>query len=177
MKQTDNLRTTKQNRHIHWLFGQLGINENAKVEMVWEHTNHRTQHTGEMNFIEAMDLINSLEKMRKKEQLTTSERTQNYGNDEALTRLDRKRKGVIKAIFRWYELQGKRPTMEYVKGTACQGAGVKDSNINVAFNKISEKTLTRLYAEFCKKQKIAEAMQTALKTVNYTADLQNIYLN
>ena len=67
-------------------------------------------------------------------------------------KLDRKRKGVIKAIFRWFELRGQQPTMEYVKGVACRAAG------KTSFNEISPAELSRIYAEFCKKQRTVGAM-------------------
>lgn len=155
MNTTPNLRTTQQNRHLHWLFNQLGVtNKDAIAEIVWDFTGHRTNHTGELSFIECMNLINTLNGMRVKKQYTTSERIDNCGNDYDRERLDKKRKGVIKAIFRWFELRGKQPTMEYVKGVACRAAGVN------RFNEISESALTRIYAEFCKKQRTVEAMHT-----------------
>jgi len=146
---TANPRTDKQNRHLHWLFAQLGIKDkDAIAEIVWEHTNHRTHHTSELWFIEAMTLINSLNDLRIRKQPTTSQRIDMMA-DGAPERaeLDRKRKGLIKAIFRWFELRGMKPTMDYVKGVACKAACVDN------FNDISNTALTRLYAEFCRKQK------------------------
>jgi len=180
---TPNPRTVQQNRHIYWLFGQLGISKDAIAEIVWDHTNHRTHHTSELQFMEAMSLIKSLESLRKKPRKTVAERIEDLpptpskgGGDVAhpegwgdvahpegvgdeyvpspeWVELDRKRKGLIKAIYSWFELQGKVPTMNYVKGVACRAAGVN------SFNNISPSALTRLYAEFCRKQKAVEAMK------------------
>jgi len=152
---THNPRTVQQNRHLYWLFGQLGIKDkDAIAEIVWEHTNHRTHHTGELQFIEAMELIRSLESLCKKPRQTTSERIDRMPEDTPeRAELDRKRKGLIKAIFRWFELRGVNTTMQYVKAVACRAAGVDN------FNDISSAALTRLYAEFCRKQKAVEAMQ------------------
>jgi hypothetical protein len=150
-----NLRTAQQNRHLHWLFGQLGVKDKDTIaEIVWDHTNHRTHHTSDLQFIEAMELIRNLENLRKNKRFSTSEKIDSLmENAPERVQLDRKRKGLIKAIFRWFELQGKMITMEYVKGVACRAAGVNK------FNEISDAALTRLYAEFCRKQQAIESMQ------------------
>jgi len=132
------MRTIQQNRKLYWLFNRLKLNEDVIRELVNETTHGRTVHTSELSFLEAMELIKYLQNLsRSGEQKKT----------ETLT-LDKKRKGLIKAIFSWYDRQGKVVDINYVKATACRAAGmdVKD------FNKISETTLTRLYYEFCRKQ-------------------------
>lgn len=130
------MRTIQQNRKLYWLFNRLKLNEDVIASLILEFTYRRTTHTSELSFLEAMDLIKYLEGM-----LRVGEQKQ-----PASLSLDKKRKGLIKAIFRWYELQGKEVDMEYVKATACRAAGVK------FFNSISEGSLTRLYSEFCRKQ-------------------------
>ena len=149
MQTTTNPRTAQQSRHLYWLFDKLGVTSpDAIAEIVWEHTNHRTHHTSELEFIECMELIRSLESLRKTPRQTQAERIDNKPEDDPeRKRLDRLRKGLIKSIFRWYELQGYNITMSYVIGTACRAASVN------SFNDISEAALTRLYAEFCRKQK------------------------
>jgi hypothetical protein len=100
--------------------------------------------------MEAMELIKYLRGINVAHRQTVSERIDTMVNDAPdRAELDRKRKGVLRAIFRWGELQGLQYTMDYVKGIACRAAGV---NI---FNEISPAALTRIYHEFCKKQKIA----------------------
>jgi len=148
MQTTTNPRTEQQNRHLHWLFNQLGVKSKEAIsEIVWEHTNHRTHHTSELEFIECMELIRSLESLRKTPRPTQAERIDNKPEDDPeRVQLDRQRKGLIKAIFAWCELQGKVVTMDYVKRIACSASGQQ------RFNDISPAMLTRLYAEFCKKQ-------------------------
>lgn len=60
--------------------------------------------------------------------------------------MDRKRKGLLAAIFGWLKCQGKSGNMEYVKGIACQAAKVED------FNKINKRDLVRLYNHFTNEQ-------------------------
>lgn len=140
---TINPRTTQQNRKLYWLFGKFGVKDkDAIAEIVWEFTG-RTCHTSELTFIEARGLIGSLEDLMKKK----------HKLKPATDELDRKRKGVIKAIFRWFELRGKVPTMDYVKAVACRAAGAD------SFNQISSASLTRIYAEFCNKQRTVGAMR------------------
>jgi hypothetical protein len=152
---TPNPRTAQQNRHLHWLFNQLGVtNKDAIADIIWDFTKHRTCRTSDLEFIEAIELIKSLENLRKEKRESTSARIDRMVEDAPeRAELDRKRKGLIKAIFRWYELQGKVVTMQYVKATACRAAGVE------YFNDISPTALARLYAEFCRKQKAVSVMQ------------------
>ena len=154
-----NPRTPAQNRTLYGTLNRLGIkNKEAIADIVWEHTNGRTRSTSELQFIECMTLINSLQGILKEKRLTKSETIDAHvdgSRDKEL--LDRKRKGLIKAIFRWYELQGMTATMDYVKGTACKAAGVD------YFNQISPEALSRLYAEFCKKQQV----QLSINNKNY----------
>ena len=152
---TPNPRTAEQNRRLWWLAGQLGIDREAMGEVVLSLTEGRTKHTSELSYMEARELIEFLQQTLAPKGLGTytSERTDKMPDGYPdRKQLDRKRKGVIKAIFRWFELRGKQPTMEYVKGVACRAAG-KDR-----FNDISIGELTRIYAEFCKKQRTVTAM-------------------
>lgn len=153
-KVSENLRTNEQNRKLYWLFGQLNIRDADTIaDIVSNFTNGRTCHTSELQFIECMELIKWLNDSFKSQQLTKSERIDGMDkNSDEYKKLDRNRKGLIKAIFRWYELRGMVVTMDYVKATACRAAGTD------SFNKISPDALTRLYAEFCRKQKAAQEM-------------------
>lgn len=156
IKNNPNPRTKEQNRKLYFLFGQLNIKDSDTIaEIVHNATGGRSRHTSQLQFIECMELIKKLEyqcqwkNMRK----TVSERIEENGDDsEEYAKLDRKRKGVIKAIFRYMELRCRKVSIEYVKGVACRAAGVE------RFNQISEASLTRIYAEFCKKQKVLESM-------------------
>ena len=152
---TKNPRTNAQNRRLWWLAGQLGIDREAMAEIVLEFTEGRTSHTSELSFLECLDLTKFLQgtlsqrNPRNGESVRTDSRPE---GDPEREKLDRKRKGVIKAIFRWFELRGQQPTMEYVKGVACRAAG------KTSFNEISPAELGRIYAEFCKKQRTVAAM-------------------
>jgi len=151
---SDNPRSEQQNRYLYWLFGQLGVKDkNAIAEIVRDFTNGRATSTSELQFMEALRLIRYLNGIRVGNKFTKSELIDKWGSDEERKRLDRKRKGLIKSIFRWFELQGKIVTMDYVKGVACRAAGVHK------FNEISDAALTRLYHEFCRKQQAVEGMQ------------------
>ena len=152
---TKNPRTSGQNRMLGWLADQLGIDKETMEEIVWDFTEGRTIHTSELTFLECRDLTDFL-------QGTLIQRNRRTGEAERIdqlmpeqmerVKLDRKRKGVIKAIFRWFELRGQQPTMEYVKGVACRAAG------KTRFNEISPAELSRIYAEFCNKQRTVAAM-------------------
>ncbi len=139
-----NLRTTAQNKRIHFLLSFLNI-EDMKPNLALEYSNGRTSRTSELTFIEAQNMIRGLERVMNGERDVKPA----YSSE-----LDRKRKGVIKAIFKWYENQSRQVSMEYVKATACRAAGVDN------FNKISASSLTRIYAEFCRKQRVQETMKS-----------------
>lgn len=134
---TENLRTSAQNRHLYWLFGQLNIDKKSIELIVYDHTHRRTCKTSELLFIEALTLIKFLESLRRERQL------EKQNEDE---QMDRLRKGLIKSIFQFFDLQGKEVTMKYVKATACRAGGVDN------FNDLTKAALTRLYAEFIRKQ-------------------------
>lgn len=151
-----NLRTIEQNRKLWWLAGQLGLDKEAMADIVYDFTEGRTNHTSELSFLEARELIDYLNRTLSPKNCreSSSARTDKCATDHPdRVKLDRKRKGVIKAIFRWFELRGQHPTMEYVKSVACRAAKKE------RFNDISLCELTRVYAEFCHKQESLSAMQ------------------
>lgn len=157
MKTVDNnLRTVDQNRILYGLFSKLNIKDKLEIaDIVYKASNKRTTHTSELTFIECRDLINSLEDIFKKKRESQSAVIDTMRPEApAKISLDKKRKGVLKAIFRWFELQGKVVTMDYVKGVACRAAKVEN------FNDISASQLTTLYAEFCRKQRAREVMRS-----------------
>lgn len=152
----DNLRTVSQNRILYGLFSKLNITDKLEIsDIVYKASNKRTIHTSELTFIECRDLITSLEDVFKRKRDSQSAKVDTMRPDapEKLS-LDKKRKGLIKAIFRWFELQGKVVTIDYVKGVACRAAKVEN------FNDITSSQLTTLYAEFCRKQRAREVMQS-----------------
>ena len=156
---TPNLRTTEQNRRLWWQAGQLGLDKEAMAGVVLEFTEGRTCHTSELSYLECRELTEFLQGtlIGHGRRDSRAERTgRKPDGDPDRVKLDRKRKGVIKAIFRWFELRGQQPTMEYVKGVACRAAKAD------SFNRISPDALTRVYAEFCHKQ---EAVQLGMRNV------------
>lgn len=149
----ENLRTPAQNRKLYWLFGQLNIRDAEMISgIVYNATNGRTTHTSELRFLEAKELIENLSRPNKANKESKSERIERSTNEALKNELDLKRKGVIRAIFRWFDLQGRQVTIDYLKAVACRAAGAD------TFNSISNEALQRIYHEFCRKQKAQETM-------------------
>lgn len=136
MKTTINPKTPQQVRHLFALFRQLGIDTENRGDIVFSFTDGRTSSVADLEFIEAQTLI------RKLTELTRKGFQKRHDTDD----LDRKRKGVIKAIFRYLELKGTPANIDYVKAIACRAADRK------FFNELSMADLTRVYNEFCRKQ-------------------------
>jgi len=162
-----NPRTADQNRKLWWLAGQLGIDKEAMGDIVLEFTGGRTCHTSELSFLECREIIDFMQRalIQPGSRETTSERTDRMveGHPDRVE-LDRKRKGVIRAIFRWLELRGvTNASMDYVKAIACRAAKAD------SFNRISPDALTRVYAEFCHKQE----SQSAMRNVELGIAVQN----
>lgn len=135
--------TSSQNRHLHYLLYIMGIME-QKAELVLATTHGRTAHSSEMTFLEAVDLINYLEDFYRRDI-----RFSKKGGREDL---DRKRKGLIRAVFEWYKSQNKEVSMEYVLATICRAGKVSH------INELTAGQLTRLYAEFIRKQQVQEVV-------------------
>ena len=145
-----NPMTEQQRKHIYFLLNRLSLTKEFGDEMCPEWTDGRTWKISELQFIDAMHIIKYLNG------LLTNPREP---KDRYTEQMDKKRKGLIKAVFRWYELQGKEPSMKYVLGTICKAGGV--SNIN----DLTLTDLHRLYAEFCRKQKAQVGMSKDLKLI------------
>ena len=157
---TPNLRTTEQNRRLWWLAGQLGLDKEAMADVVLEFTEGRTCHTSELTFLECRELTEFLQGtlIGHDRRDSRAERTdQKRDGDPDRVKLDRQRKGVIRAIYRWLELRGvTNASMDYVKAIACRAAKAD------SFNRISPNALTRVYAEFCHKQEACSAKAEVL---------------
>ena len=134
-------RTINQNRKLYWLLNELGLKDSV-ADLVSDETGGRTTHTSELTFIECMNLIRRLEQYTRKAQEKPASR-----NEPG--KMDRKRKGVIKAICAYGELCGLKYSVDYAKSIATRAAG-RDS-----FNEITSGELTRIYNEFCRKQTAA----------------------
>lgn len=146
-----NPRTADQNRKLWWLAGQLGIDKEAMGDIVLEFTGGRTCHTSELSFMECREITEFMQST-----LVPGGKRRNTERETEREILDRKRKGVIRAIYRWLELRGVNASMEYVKAIACRAAKAD------SFNRISPDALTRVYAEFCRKQETVGAMAGVL---------------
>jgi hypothetical protein len=162
------VRTISQNRKLYWLLNELGLNDSV-ADLVSDETGGRTTHTSELTFIECMNLI------RRLEQYTHKAQDKPAGQKKQNT-LDRKRKGVMKAIFAYGELLGQKWTTDYVKRIAARAAG-RDS-----FNEITVGELTRIYNEFCRKQTAAKTRVDAIDdlsegnyAVNEFGELEEIH--
>ena len=165
---TPNLRTTEQNRRLWWLAGQLGLEKEAMADVVLEFTEGRTCHTSELTFLECRELTEFLQGtlIGHGRRDSRAERTDRKPDgDPDRVKLDRQRKGVIRAIYRWLELHGvTNASMDYVKAIACRAAKAD------SFNRISPDALTRVYAEFCHKQ---ETVQLGMRNVELGIVSQN----
>ena len=82
-------RTINQNRKLYWLLTELGLKDSV-ADLVSDETGGRTTHTSELTFIECMNLIRRLEQYTRKAQEKPASRNEP-------NKMDRKRKGVIKA--------------------------------------------------------------------------------
>lgn len=133
---SNNPKTVEQVRHLFFLFNKLNITNENRADLVYSYTNGRKESVKDLDFIEAQTMIRRLTDLTRK--------GTHYREDKP--DMDKKRKGVIKAIFRYLELKQHPANMDYVKAIACRAAGCD------YFNEISEDALTRIYNEFCRKQ-------------------------
>jgi hypothetical protein len=92
------LITAGQNRRLHQLLNKLHITD-MKGELVYEFTEHRTTHSSQMTYNEAMQLIKSLER--------------NYKNYD---QIDKLRKKVISAMIEMWAIDFKtgKADMEFI---------------------------------------------------------------
>jgi hypothetical protein len=148
-----NPMTNEQRKHIYFLLNRLNLTKEVGDEMCPEWTSGRASRISELGFIDAQQIIKYLKGLMQ------TPRSSSPPSGELEGALDRKRKGVIKACFRWYELQGKVVKMDYVLGTICKAGGVR------CINDLTETDLQRLYAEFCRKQKVLQELNGESKYV------------
>ena len=134
-----------QRRSLFYIFKSMKFNDEMRHDFVSDYTNGRTDSMKELGYIEAQEMIRYLK------ELNSMPQTRKYKSE-----LDRYRKGVIKAISRYFESRGKTDvSMDYIKSTAVRAAGIVPTGmISHDFNRIPEATLTRLYNEFCRKQSV-----------------------
>ena len=134
-----------QRRSLFYIFKSMKFNDEMRHDFVSDYTNGRTDSMKELGYIEAQEMIRYLK------ELNSMPQTRKYKSE-----LDRYRKGVIKAISRYFESCGKTDvSMDYIKSTAVRAAGIVPTGmVSHDFNRIPEATLTRIYNEFCRKQSV-----------------------
>ena len=134
-----------QRRSLFYIFKSMKFNDEMRHDFVSDYTNGRTDSMKELGYIEAQEMIRYLK------ELNSMPQTRKYKSE-----LDRYRKGVIKAISRYFESRGKTDvSMDYIKSTAIRAAGIVPTGmVSHDFNRIPEATLTRIYNEFCRKQSV-----------------------
>ena len=134
-----------QRRSLFYIFKSMKFNDEMRHDFVSDYTNGRTDSMKELSYIEAQEMIRYLK------ELNSMPQTRKYKSE-----LDRYRKGVIKAISRYFESRGKTDvSMDYIKSTAIRAAGIVPTGmVSHDFNRIPEATLTRIYNEFCRKQSV-----------------------
>ena len=134
-----------QRRSLFYIFKNMKFDEDMRHDFISDYTDGRTDSLKELGYIEAQEMIRYLK------ELNSMPQTRKYKSE-----LDRYRKGVIKAISRYFESRGKTDVgMDYIKSTAIRAAGIVPTGmISHDFNRIPEATLTRIYNEFCRKQAI-----------------------
>ena len=134
-----------QRRSLFYIFKSMKFNDEMRHDFVSDYTNGRTDSMKELGYIEAQEMIRYLK------ELNSMPQTRKYKSE-----LDRYRKGVIKAISRYFESRGKTDiSMDYIKSTAVRAAGIVPTGmVSHDFNRIPDATLTRIYNEFCRKQSV-----------------------
>lgn len=134
-----------QRRSLFYIFKNMKFDEDMRHDFISDYTDGRTDSLKELGYIEAQDMIRYLK------ELNSMPQTRKYKSE-----LDRYRKGVIKAISRYFESRGKTDiSMDYIKSTAVRAAGIVPTGmVSHDFNRIPEATLTRIYNEFCRKQSV-----------------------
>lgn len=145
MNNTKDMISEGQRRSLFYIFRNMKFDEDMRHDFISDYTDGRTDSMKELGYIEAQSMIRYLQELNRMPQ------TRKYKSES-----DRLRKGVIKAIGKYFEKCGRTDiSLDYIKSTAIRAAGmVPTGMISHDFNRISDATLTRIYNEFCRKQAI-----------------------
>ena len=141
-----------QRRSLFLNFKALGLDDDGRHNFISDFTRGRTDSMKDLGYIEAQDLLRYLGELRRNPQ-------ERKRRDD----LDRKRKGVMRAIGKYLEMCGQHPTSAYIKAVAVRAAGLAESETNHDFNRIPGATLTRIYNEFCRKQSVLKIKNAVAK--------------
>ncbi len=147
MNNTKDRISEGQRRSLFYIFKNMKFDEDMRHDFISDYTDGRTDSMKELGYIEAQSMIRYLQELNRMPQ------TRKYKSES-----DRLRKGVIKAIGKYFEKCGRTDiSLDYIKSTAIRAAGmVPTGMISHDFNRISDATLTRIYNEFCRKQSVAK---------------------
>ena len=147
MNNTKDMISEGQRRSLFYIFKNMKFDEDMRHDFISDYTDGRTDSLKELGYIEAQSMIRYLQELNRMPQ------TRKYKSES-----DRLRKGVIKAIGKYFEKCGRTDiSLDYIKSTAIRAAGmVPTGMISHDFNRISDATLTRIYNEFCRKQSVAK---------------------
>lgn len=147
MNNTKDRISEGQRRSLFYIFKNMKFDEDMRHDFISDYTDGRTDSLKELGYIEAQSMIRYLQELNRMPQ------TRKYKSES-----DRLRKGVIKAIGKYFEKCGRTDiSLDYIKSTAIRAAGmVPTGMISHDFNRISDATLTRIYNEFCRKQSVAK---------------------
>ncbi|MCQ2309143.1 MAG: hypothetical protein MJZ78_04100 [Bacteroidales bacterium] len=146
--------TDEQRRSLFFNFKALGLDDDGRHCFVSDFTDGRTDSLKDLGYIEAQDMLRYLQELRRNPQ-------ERKRRDD----LDRKRKGVMRAIGRYLELCGIQHTADYIKGVAVRAAGLVPTEVGHDFNRIDGATLTRIYNEFCRKQSV-QGVKSSIPTIS-----------
>jgi hypothetical protein len=116
-------------KKFHTLLGKLGIDNDAKQDMLWQ--SYGVTSAKALNAYELMELCNKLDLQA----------------NPKLAEMDKLRKQLMASIGGWLRAMGKESTAELIKGIACRASECDK------FNNIPKEQLRSLYSAFKKKQK------------------------
>ncbi len=141
-------RTNQQNKLLHGLIKDLGINSDIKAMMVSQFTNQRTESTAEMLYYEVQSMIEALQRELSKSKLTDQEKLKIAENERA----QRLRRTLISAIynlperFEFWTAQGEKKKFNARKFDEFLLTNPKSPFPNCKLNQLSVLQLTRLIA-------------------------------
>jgi len=142
----NNIVIPELRRKFFYLCKKAGFGEDGRHNYISDYTEGRTASLTQVTYIELQGMVRQLEDATRNPQ----RRVVNHD-------YDRLRKGVLKAIGEYFRKSGIEASEEYIKATAIRATGMAQTGcIAHDFNRITPDALTRIYNEFCRKQKVQE---------------------
>ncbi len=130
---------------------QYESKDELKKELVYSVSNGRTESLQKLSNKEFYKLIGLMKEPNK----------------QANSEMDKLRKRVIAAIFGYFKIREQEVDINYVKAVAVRAAGSGVSN----FNAITKSSLTAIYNQFLKYQKVAENLKNEEAIIDMDASL------